>query len=30
MPLMVLSMSIISLGQRLTAGALVGAIVSFR
>jgi len=29
MPLMVLSMSIISLGQRLTAGALVGAIVSF-
>ena len=29
MPLMVLAMSIISLGQRLTAGALVGAIVSF-
>ena len=29
MPLMVLSMSIISLGQRLTAGALVGAILSF-
>ena len=29
MPLMVLSMSIISLGQRLTAGALVGAVVSF-
>ena len=29
MPLMVLAMSIISLGQRLTAGALVGAILSF-
>ena len=29
MVLMVLSMSIISLGQRLTAGALVGAVVSF-
>ncbi|MES2868337.1 MAG: DMT family transporter [Pseudomonadota bacterium] len=29
MPLMVLAMSIISLGQRLTAGALVGAVLSF-
>ena len=29
MPLMVLTLSIISLGQRLTAGALVGAVLSF-
>ena len=29
MPLMVLTMSIISLGQRLTRGALVGAVLSF-